>query len=129
MFYLSVISSVHRHTLIPEVSEERRKDFVLDVLRFHTIRCTTLFHNLKHDKLYITQGKIHPWTHKNKFTISNIQNANHANGFNFLQSYVCSTILHNLSHIYSFPDKPLLLLVYFFQTETTVSLLPQSIFH
>ena len=40
--YLSVVSAIQCHSVIPEVFKEMWKDFILDVLRFHTVSSTAL---------------------------------------------------------------------------------------
>lgn len=46
LHYLSVIPAIQCHTMIPEVLEEVRQDFVLYVLSFHTVRCAALLYHL-----------------------------------------------------------------------------------
>jgi len=44
--YLSVVSAVQCHPVVPEVFEEVWEDFILNVLWFHTISSTALLHHL-----------------------------------------------------------------------------------
>lgn len=43
---LSVVASVQGHPVLPEVLEEGGQDLSFDVVGFHTISATTLFHHL-----------------------------------------------------------------------------------
>lgn len=47
--YLSVISSIQSHSVLPEVFEERRENLCFNVVRFHTVRPTALLHHLPGD--------------------------------------------------------------------------------
>lgn len=43
---LSVVASVQSHPVLPEVLEEGGQDLCFNVVGFHTISATTLFHHL-----------------------------------------------------------------------------------
>lgn len=47
--YLSVISSIQSHSVLPEVFEERRENLCFNVVGLHTVSPTALLHHLPGD--------------------------------------------------------------------------------
>ena len=52
--YLSVVSPVKCHALVPEVFEEGGQDLILDVLGFHTISGTALLYHLVNTHFFVS---------------------------------------------------------------------------
>ena len=50
---LTIITSVQRHPVVPEMLEKRRQNIVLDVLRLHTVGGAALLHHLQHNFLHL----------------------------------------------------------------------------
>lgn len=45
--YLTIIATIQRHAVIPEMLEKMRQYFLLDILRFHAVSTAALFDYLK----------------------------------------------------------------------------------
>lgn len=62
--YLSVISSIQSHSVLPEVFEERREDLCLNVVRFHTVRPAALLYHLP-----VTTQHVYSYAVKTSFNL------------------------------------------------------------